>query len=140
MGVVYRARQTDLNRLVAVKMILASHFASPEQISRFEAESRTVASLHHPHVLRVHEAGLLHGQHYYAMEYVEGTSLAGKLRLGPMPADCAARCLGSVARAVGYLHARGIIHRDLKPANIRDDVRRLLNHMIMLKQLPAARR
>jgi serine/threonine-protein kinase len=69
----------------------------------------------------VHEAGLLHGQHYYAMEYVEGTSLAGKLRLGPMPAERAARCLGSVARAVGYLHERGIIHRDLKPANILID-------------------
>jgi serine/threonine-protein kinase len=121
MGVVYRARQTDLNRLVAVKMILASHLASPEQISRFEAESRAVASLHHPHVLRVYEAGLLYGQHYYAMEYVEGASLAGKLRQGPMPADRAAWCLGSIARAVGYLHERGIIHRDLKPANILID-------------------
>jgi serine/threonine-protein kinase len=118
MGVVYRARQTDLDRDVALKMILASELASPEQLARFAAEARAAAGLRHPHVLQVYEAGQLHGQQYIAMEYVDGPSLAQVLRGGPVTPEEAAHCLRAVASAVDYLHRRDIIHRDLKPANI----------------------
>ncbi len=118
MGIVYRARQTDLDRIVALKMIVSQALASPEQVARFEAEARAAAGLRHPHVLPVYEAGQIDGQHYFAMECVDGPSLADVVRTGPLSPDDAARCLRSVARAVGYLHARGIVHRDLKPGNI----------------------
>jgi serine/threonine-protein kinase len=124
MGVVYKARQTDLNRLVAVKLILASQLASPAEVVRFETEARAAAGLRHPHILQVHEAGQVLGQHYFAMEYVEGLSLAEVLRKGPLAPDQAAECLGRVAGAVAYLHTRGIIHRDLKPSNILLDAER----------------
>jgi serine/threonine-protein kinase len=141
MGVVYRARQTDLNRLVAVKMILASQLASPEQVCRFEAEARATAGLRHPHILQVYEAGRLHGQHYFVMEYVEGLSLAGKLAKGPLSGLEAADCLRCVARAVGYLHSQGLIHRDLKPANILLDGqgRPFVTDFGLIKMLAAAR-
>ena len=124
MGVVYKARQLDLNRTVALKMILASQFASVDQLRRFQAEAQAAAGLSHPHVLQVHEAGCVNGQHYFAMQYVDGSSLADRLRQGPLPAEEAARCLVAVAHAVAYLHEHGVVHRDLKPSNILLDERR----------------
>jgi serine/threonine-protein kinase len=124
MGVVYKARQKDLDRIVALKMIQACHLASPEQVSRFQAEAKAAARLHHPHVVSVYEVGQLHGQHYFAMQYIDGPSLADLLRDGPLPAERAARYLLAIARAVDHLHQQGIVHRDLKPSNIlldRDD-------------------
>jgi serine/threonine-protein kinase len=118
MGVVYKARQKKLDRIVALKMILASQFASAEQVQRFHTEARAAAGLRHPHILQIYEAGLVLGQHYFAMQYVPGQSLAECLRKGMLAAEEAARCLLAVARAVGYLHQRGIVHRDLKPSNI----------------------
>ena len=118
MGVVYKAQQPDLKRVVAIKMILSSHFASSEQLQRFQTEARAAADLRHPHILQIYEAGQIHGQHYFAMQYVEGPSLAKKLRSGPVNAETAARWLVSVAHAVAYLHEHGIVHRDLKPPNI----------------------
>jgi serine/threonine-protein kinase len=118
MGVVYKARQKDLDRLVALKMILASHLASEEQVRRFYAEAKAAAGLHHPHILQIYEVGEVHGQHYFAMEYVEGKSLADVLREGPLPSATAVSCLAAVARGVAHLHARGIVHRDVKPSNI----------------------
>ncbi|HEV3448225.1 MAG TPA: serine/threonine-protein kinase [Gemmataceae bacterium] len=118
MGVVYKARQKDLDRVVALKMILSSNFASPDQIRRFHIESRTAARLHHANMVQIYEAGQVHGQYYFAMEYVEGTSLAALLREGPLPVDMAASYLAALARGVAHLHAEGIVHRDLKPGNI----------------------
>ncbi|MCH8828320.1 MAG: serine/threonine protein kinase [Planctomycetes bacterium] len=118
MGVVYLARQTNLDRTVALKMILSSRLASPEDVRRFASEAKAAASLHHPNIVAIHEAGQIHGQHYFAMDYVEGLSLAELLQKGPLEADHAAECLAAIAGAVHYLHEHSIVHRDLKPANI----------------------
>jgi serine/threonine-protein kinase len=118
MGVVYKARQRDLERLVAIKMVLAGHLASPADLARFHDEARAAARLHHPHVVAIYEAGQVHGQPYFAMQYVGGPSLARVLARGPLSAEAAARCLAAIARAVAHLHAHGIVHRDLKPSNI----------------------
>ncbi len=120
MGVVYKARQVDLDRLVAVKMILASHVASPEQIAGFYNEARAAARLRSPRIVAIHEVGQIFGQHYFAMEYIAGPSLARLLEEheGPLETDQAARIVLSVARTVAQLHREGIIHRDLKPSNV----------------------
>ncbi|MBX6311583.1 MAG: serine/threonine protein kinase [Isosphaeraceae bacterium] len=118
MGVVYKARQKDLDRLVAIKMILASQLASPQQVERFYAEARAAAKLNDPHIVAIHDVGEYQGQHYFAMEYVEGPSLAELVRRGTFEPEEAARIMRAVARAVARLHAQGIIHRDLKPSNI----------------------
>jgi serine/threonine-protein kinase len=118
MGVVYRARQSDLNRTVALKMILASQFAGADDIRRFYREAQAAGQLRHPHIVGIHEVGQVHGQHFFAMEYVAGRNLGQRLRAGPLAADEAARLLSTVARAVDYLHTQGIVHRDLKPSNI----------------------
>jgi serine/threonine protein kinase len=118
MGIVYKARQKDLNRIVALKMILRSQLNSAEVVRRFHAEARTAAGLHHPNITAVYEAGQIHGQPYIAMQYVCGPSLANRLRHGPLPPETAARIVAAVARAVDYLHQHGIVHRDLKPGNI----------------------
>jgi serine/threonine-protein kinase len=118
MGVIYKARQKDLDRTVAIKMILSSQLASRQQVERFVAEARAMARLHHPNIVRIHETGAVHGQHYFVMEYITGPSLAGQLQEGPIGPDKAARLLALVARAVQHLHEQGIIHRDLKPSNI----------------------
>jgi eukaryotic-like serine/threonine-protein kinase len=118
MGVVYKARQMDLDRPVALKMVLAGCLASPDHVSRFQDEARATAGLHHPHIVTIYEAGQVHGQPYFAMQYVDGPSLARVLQQGPLPPEQAARCLAAIARAVAHLHAHGIVHRDLKPSNI----------------------
>jgi predicted Ser/Thr protein kinase len=118
MGVVFRARQKDLDRIVAIKMILSSHLASAEQVERFYAEARAAARVQHGHIVSIHEVGQFRGQHYFAMEYVAGPSLAKLLKNGPLAPEIAARYVMIVARAVDHLHAQGIAHRDLKPSNI----------------------
>lgn len=118
MGVVYKARQKALDRIVAIKMILASHLASPEHVRRFQAEAKAAARLRHPHIVHIHEVGQVHGQHYFTMQYVEGESLATRLARGPVDAATAVRQLTAVARAVEHLHQQGVVHRDLKPSNI----------------------
>jgi eukaryotic-like serine/threonine-protein kinase len=121
MGVVYKARQSGLDRVVALKMILAGALASAEQHRRFEAEARVAARVQHPHVVAVYEAGRVNGLPYLVMQYVDGCSLAQRLKRGPLAADEAARLVAAVARAVDALHAAGIVHRDLKPSNILID-------------------
>ena len=122
MGVVYRARQTDLDRTVAVKMILASHLASPEHVRRFQVEARAAARLRHPAIVPIHQVGEWHGQHYFCMECIEGESLAQRIARGPMAVDAVVRLAATVARAVEHLHQQGVVHRDLKPSNILLDL------------------
>ncbi len=121
MGVVYKARQKRLDRAVAIKIILAGSWASPEQVSRFRVEARAAAAISHPNVVKVFDTGEVHGQHFLSMEYVAGTSLAERIAAGPMHSRDAARLARAVAAALDHLHRNGIVHRDLKPTNILID-------------------
>src|SRR5262245_17323136 len=118
MGVVYLARQRRLNRLCALKMIRTGELASAWEVRRFYTEAEAAAQLDHSGIVPVYEVGQYEGQHYFSMGYVEGGSLAARLREGPLPPREAASLVRQVAEAVDYAHARGIIHRDLKPANV----------------------
>jgi serine/threonine protein kinase len=118
MGIVYKARQVSLNRLVAVKMLLSGHFASPEFVSRFRKEAEAVANLSHSNIVALHEVGEHEGHHYYSMDYVEGKDLAELVREAPLPARRSANYLKTIAETVHYAHQRGVLHRDLKPANV----------------------
>lgn len=118
MGIVYRAVQERLQRPVALKMMLAGPFASPRELTRFQREAELVAQLQHPNIVAVHDVGEVGGQPFFTMELVEGSSLAERLRSGPMPARDAAAMVATVARAIDFAHQHGIVHRDLKPANI----------------------
>ena len=118
MGVVYEARQKGLDRSVAVKMILAGHLASPEMVRRFQSEAKAAARLHHSNIVHIHDVGQVQGQDYFAMEYIDGRSLADQIARGPIDVAGAVRLVATVARAVEHLHQQGIVHRDLKPSNI----------------------
>ena len=118
MGVVYKARQIKLNRIVALKMILAGQLASKEDVQRFHTEAEAAANLDHQGIVPIFEVGEHEGQHYFSMGYIDGDSLAGKLLDGPLPPRKAAKLIHAVAAAVQYAHQKGVIHRDLKPANI----------------------
>ena len=118
MGVVYLAKQTKLNRLVALKMISRGEFASRADVQRFFAEAEAAAQLDHAGIVPVFEVGESNGQPFFAMAYVEGESLDKRLKDGPLPSGEAAKLLLQIADAVEYAHGRGIIHRDLKPANV----------------------
>jgi eukaryotic-like serine/threonine-protein kinase len=121
MGVVYKAIQRDLNRIVALKMILASEWASAEEISRFQSEARAAARLKHRNIVGIYEVGEELGRHFFAMDFVEGESLAAVIARGILPAEQAAGWMVAIAQAVDHLHAQGLIHRDLKPSNILID-------------------
>jgi serine/threonine-protein kinase len=121
MGVVYRAIQRNLNRTVALKMILRGELATPEDLARFQTEAQAAAHLEHPNIVPVYEAGQRDGQAYFSMRYVEGQTLAEILARGPLRPRDAARYLAAISRAVHYAHEHGILHRDLKPSNILID-------------------
>jgi serine/threonine protein kinase/WD40 repeat protein len=118
MGVVYKARQVSLNRLVALKMVLAGSHAAARDLARFRTEAEAVAHLQHPNIVQIHELGEHNGLPYFSLEFVAGGSLAQKLGGTPQPAQPAAELVETLARAVHVAHEHGVIHRDLKPANI----------------------
>jgi serine/threonine protein kinase len=118
MGVVYKARQVALQRVVALKMVLSGAHARERDLDRFRSEARAVANLHHPNIVEIYEFGEHEGLPYYSLEYVEGGSLSRKIRGRPFPPHEAARIAEELARAIQYCHQRGVIHRDLKPSNI----------------------
>jgi serine/threonine protein kinase len=118
MGVVYKARQVALQRVVALKMVLSGAHARERDLDRFRSEARAVANLHHPNIVEIYEFGEHEGLPYYSLEYVEGGSLARKIRGRAFPPHEAARIAEELARAIQYCHQRGVIHRDLKPSNI----------------------
>ncbi|MBD3674658.1 MAG: serine/threonine protein kinase [Planctomycetaceae bacterium] len=118
MGVVFRARQTDLKRDVAIKVIRSHQLADDEELRRFQVEAQAAARLKHPNIVAVHEIGDVDGQHYFAMDYVTGETLSDRLKAGPLDVDEAASLLIPIAEAVHYLHGHQVMHRDLKPSNI----------------------
>jgi serine/threonine protein kinase/tetratricopeptide (TPR) repeat protein len=118
MGVVYKARQVQLDRLVALKMLALALTDRPERRARFFTEARLVAQLQHPNVVQVYDVGEHEGQPFFAMEFVDGGSLSAHTAGAPQPASAAARITQTLARALHFAHQRGILHRDLKPANI----------------------
>ncbi|MBI1830574.1 MAG: protein kinase [Planctomycetes bacterium] len=119
MGVVYRAQDTKLNRLVAVKVMRQERFADAQDIDRFRRDAELLASLQHPNIVQIYHAGEVDNVPYFAMELVEGGSLAHKLADGWLPTPKqAAELVRVLAEAVQHGHGKGIIHRDLKPANV----------------------
>lgn len=118
MGVIYLARQTGLNRLVALKMIRSAALAGLHERTRFRAEAEAVARVRHPNIVQIYEIGESDGLSYFSLEYCEGGTLAQKLSGAPQPAQAAAELLATLAAAVHAAHQQGVIHRDLKPANV----------------------
>ena len=121
MGVVYKAKQRSLNRIVALKMILAGKLADDVDIERFHREAKAAGGLKHSHIVPVHEVGEYEGRHYFTMDFIEGKSLAEVIREETLAPEKAAQLVRAVADAVQYAHDRDTIHRDLKPANILID-------------------
>ncbi len=121
MGVVYRARQKSLDRIVALKMILRGVNASSADIARFRAEAESAAQLQHANIVNVYEVGEFEGRPFFSMKLIEGTTLAKLLAEGPLPSRQAAEMLAPICRAIADAHRRGVLHRDLKPSNILID-------------------
>jgi hypothetical protein len=118
MGVVYLARQTRLNRVVALKMVLSGGCAGAADLARFRTEAEAVARLQHPGIVQIYEVGEHNGLPYLALEYVEGGSLADRFDGKPLPAPEAARLVEALARAMHHAHLHRVVHRDLKPGNV----------------------
>ncbi|MBI3467890.1 MAG: protein kinase [Planctomycetes bacterium] len=118
MGVVYKARQKSLDRIVALKMLLGEQHRDSVWLKRFLAEARAAAQLGHPNIVRIFQVGECPNGHYFAMEFLEGHTLDAMLRKGPISILQAVTVLIPVTEAVHYAHTKGIVHRDLKPANI----------------------
>src|SRR5678809_255764 len=118
MGEVYKARDTRLNRDVAIKVLLGEVSDRPELQARFEREAQTIASLNHPHICTIHDVGRHDKTHYLVMEYLEGETLADRIARGALPLDQVLKYAVEIADALDKAHRRGVTHRDLKPSNI----------------------
>jgi serine/threonine protein kinase len=118
MGVVYKACHLALNRVVALKMILAGGHAGATALARFNAEAEAVARLQHPNIVQIFEVGQCAGLPFLALEFCGGGSLDRKLKGTPLPPMEAASLAETLARAVQAAHEKGVVHRDLKPANV----------------------
>ena len=118
MGVVYKAFDTRLKRVVALKMVRSGQHADPAAYARFRSEAEAIARLQHPNIVQIYQVGEHDGLPYFALEFVEGPSLFQVLTNGALPARTAAELSLALARAIEFAHERGIIHRDLKPGNI----------------------
>jgi serine/threonine-protein kinase len=118
MGVVYKARQLSLNRVVALKMILAGSHADPEELARFRSEAEAVARIQHPHIVQIYEIGTHEGLPFFSLEFCSGGALLRKIDATPQPPRDGAELVATLARAIHEVHRQGIVHRDLKPANI----------------------
>ena len=121
MGIVYRARQKSLDRIVAVKMLLRRDLATAADLARFRSEAEAAARLDHPGIVSIFEVGECGGHPFYSMRFIEGTTLAKRLAAGDVPTREAATILARVAEAVDAAHRGGVLHRDLKPSNILID-------------------
>ena len=122
MGVVYLAKQTELDRHVAVKMIRSGVLAGEDEVRRFYTEAQAVAKLRHHGIVGVHQFGRRAGHHFFSMEYIPGTDLQKKINGEVLDPDLAARYVRDVARAIHHAHEKGVLHRDLKPANVLVDL------------------
>src|SRR6266545_3594210 len=118
MGVVYKARQTKLNRVVALKMIRAGGYADESDLARFRTEAEAIARLQHPNIVQIHEVGEHNGMPFFSLEFCPGSSLNRKLDGTPLPPQQAAQLVETLARAMQAAHEANVIHRDLKPANV----------------------
>ena len=118
MGEVYRARDTRLERTVAIKILPAHLSADAVRKQRFEREARTISSLNHPHICVLYDVGHQDGTDYLVMEYVEGETLAKRLEKGPLPLEQVLKFGAQIADALDNAHRSGVVHRDLKPGNI----------------------
>ena len=118
MGEVYRARDTRLERTVAIKVLSSSPALSPDLRQRFEREARTISQLNHPHICTLHDIGSDNGTDFLVMEYLEGETLAQRLKRGPLPLDELLKIGTEIADALDRAHRAGSVHRDLKPGNI----------------------
>ena len=118
MGVVYQARQFGTQRTVALKLLSAGAFAGADAVHRFHTESQAAARLEHPHIVPVYEAGMHDGQHFLAMRFMSGGTLAQRTQVRPVEPRRAAEIIRSLARAIAYAHQHGVLQRDLKPGNV----------------------
>ena len=121
MGAVYKARQLNLDRVVALKLLPLGAWSGPDLVERFRSEAKAAAALQHPNIVAVHDVGEQDGQPFFTMDFVEGRTLAELVRDQPLPAKRAAAYLKTIAEAVHYAHQQGVLHRDLKPSNILID-------------------
>jgi serine/threonine protein kinase len=118
MGIVYKARDRKLDRLVALKMVRTDSVPTSGQLARFQIEARAAARLKHPNIVQIYEVGQDRDVPYLTLEYIEGSSLASKIQGQPWQPRAAARLVATLARAVQHAHDQGVLHRDLKPANV----------------------
>src|ERR1700687_4607233 len=118
MGEVYRARDTRLNRTVAVKILPTRLSENPEAKQRFDREARAISSLSHPNICHLYDVGSQDRIDYLVMEYLEGETLASRLERGALPTEQALRVATEISDALEKAHRQGVVHRDLKPGNI----------------------
>jgi Tol biopolymer transport system component len=138
MGEVYRARDSQLERSVAIKILTSSRHGTARQLGRFQREARAVARLTHPHICTIHDVGEVDGLPFLVMELLEGETLAARLESGPVPVDRAVALAADIAAALDAAHTKGVVHRDLKPSNVmlaRDGVKLLDFGVAKLREL-----